>query len=473
MEIFIDPGDPRGLAGQLYAQVCDAILDGRLRAGDALTPSRELARQLGISRFTVTEAYARLAAEGYVDGRGRGGTVVTSTVTATERERPATALRPTATAASIRRFDRDPTARARFDLRPGTIDAGLFSAPAWRRCMAQAMQEAPPHYGDPAGSPALREALARWIGRSRGVLATAADVVVTSGALHAVDLVARVLIEPGDVVAIEDPGYPPAYELLRSLGARTVGVPLDEHGLIVDAIPAEARLIYVTPSHQFPLGVVLSHERRIQLLRWAARHGAAVIEDDYDSQYRYDSRPLEPLQRLDRDGRVIYVGTMSKVLSPSLRIGFAVVPRSITDAVHTMRQTIDWCPPWPTDGALANFITEGHLARHVVRATRHYRERRRAVREAVRSLSVPIEVMPSTAGLHLALVLDGPVGDDDDRRLQRAARDHEVLADSLRRCYRSAPPRIGLLVGFGALPADSVDAAMSALDLALLDFFQR
>lgn len=467
MEIFIDPGDARGLAGQVYAQVRDAILDGRLQAGDALTPSRELAAELGVSRFTITEAYARLAAEGFVDGRGRGGTVVTSTMRATPPARPATALQPTAAAASMRRFDRDPTARARFDLRPGTVDPALFFVPAWRRCVTQAMREPPSHYGDPAGSPPLREALAGWIGRSRGVVTTPEEIIVTSGALHAVDLVTRVLIEPGDVVAIEDPGYQPAYELLRSLGTRVVGVPIDDEGLVVDAIPADARLVYVTPSHQFPLGVVLSHERRVQLLRWAGEHGAAVIEDDYDSQFRYDSRPLEPLQRLDPDGRVIYVGTMSKVLSPSLRIGFAVVPRSIADAVKTMRQAIDWCPPWPTDGALTRFITEGHLARHIDRATRVYRERHRAVQRALTSLAVPVETSPSTAGLHITLLTDGDAGDDAVRRLQQATRAQEVLVASLPRCYQAVPPRAGLLVGFGALPTDRVDAAAAAIETAL------
>ncbi len=469
MEIFVDPGDSRGLAGQIYAQVRDAILDGRLAAGDPLKPSRALAAELGVSRFTVTEAYARLAAEGLVEGRGRGGTVVATTLSTEPPSRPATALRPSPTAASMHRFDRAPTARARYDLRPGTVDPELFSGPAWRRCVTQAMREPPPHYGEPAGSAALRDALAHWIGRSRGVMTTPDEIVVTSGALHAVDLVARVLIEPGDVVAIEDPGYPPAYELLRSLGARVVGVPLDDHGLIVDAIPAGARLVYVTPSHQFPLGTVLSHERRIELLRWAGEHGAAVIEDDYDSQFRYDSRPLEPRPRLDPDGRVIYVGTLSKVLSPSLRIGFAVVPRSIVDTVQTMRQTIDWCPPWPTDGALTRFITEGHLARHIDRATRRYRERHRAVQQALTAMAVPAVTLPSTAGLHLTVLLDGADDGTGARRLLHAATAADVLVGSLDRCYRDAPARHGVLVGFGALPTHRVAAAIEALELVLLD----
>ena len=180
--------------------------------------------------------------------------------------------------------------------------------------------------------------------------------MVTSGALHGMDLVVRVMVGPGDVVAVEEPGYPPAVKLLRSHGLAVVGVPVDAHGLVVDAIPSSARLVYVTPSHQYPLGVVLSHERRLQLLRWAARHDATIVEDDYDSQFRYATRPLEPLQRLDPDGRVVYLGTLSKVLSPSLRVGFAVVPRSILPAVSALRQAVDWCPPWPTQPTLTRLI---------------------------------------------------------------------------------------------------------------------
>ena len=305
VEVFIDPGDRRGLAEQVYVQVRDAIVEGRLVAGDVLTPSRTLATQLGISRFTVTEAYARLAAEGYVDGRRRGGTVVTSGVAATPQGRPRTALEPLALAASIRPYGRNPAATARYDLRPGRVDPGLFPLHAWRRDARAAMEEPPPNYGDPLGTDDLRAALAHWIGRTRGVVTSAEEVVVTSGALHGMDLVTRVIVAPGDVVAVEEPGYPPAVELLRSHGLTVVGVPVDAHGLVVDAIPASARLVYVTPSHQFPLGIVLSHERRLQLIRWAARHDATIVEDDYDSQFRYATRPLEPLQRLDPDGRVV------------------------------------------------------------------------------------------------------------------------------------------------------------------------
>ena len=241
VEVFIDPGDERGLAEQIYVQVRDAIVEGRLVAGDTLTSSRTLAVQLGISRFTVTEAYGRLAAEGYVDGRRRGGTIVTSAVAAPSQVRPRTAIQPRAFAASITPYDRDPTATARHDLRPGTVDPSLFPLQAWRRCATAAMKVAPPHYGDAVGAADLRAVLAHWIGRTRGVVASADEVVITAGALHGMDLVLRALVGPGDVVAMEEPGYPPAVDLLRSHGLTVVGVPVDAQGLVVDAIPPRAR----------------------------------------------------------------------------------------------------------------------------------------------------------------------------------------------------------------------------------------
>ena len=288
------------------------------------------------------------------------------------------------------------------------------------------MRAAPPGYGDPTGADDLRAALAHWIGRTRGVVTSAEEVVVTSGALHGMDLVTRAMVGPGDVVAVEEPGYPPAVELLRSHGLAVVGVPVDADGLVVDAIPPSARLVYVTPSHQYPLGVVLSHERRLQLLRWAARHDATIVEDDYDSQFRYAGRPLEPLQRLDPDGRVVYLGTFSKVLSPSLRVGFAVVPRSIIPAVTALREAVDWCPPWPTQPTLTRLIVDGHLDRHIARARWQYRARREEIVRRLRRSPVPVRPLPSSAGLHVAVLVDG---DDtaDDHALHEASVAEDVL----------------------------------------------
>jgi GntR family transcriptional regulator/MocR family aminotransferase len=464
MELFLDPGRRGTLAAQLYAQVREAIATGRLSPGDRLPPSRTLAADLGVSRFTVAEVYSRLTAEGYVAGRAGGGTVVTSMLAGAPAD-PPTALQPTDRAAAVERFDRDPTQKARFDLRPGTVDLTLFPAEAWRRAINRALRTGADHYGDPAGTAELRRSLAHWIARSRGVVATADQVVVTSGAQHAIDLVVRVLSEPGETVAVEEPGYPPVVSLLRTLGADVAGVPVDGEGLVVDALPATARLVYVTPSHQYPTGVVMSPARRVALLRWANANQAAIIEDDYDSQFRYDTRPFEPLQRLDREGRVIYVATFSKVLAPGMRVGFAVVPPSIVAPMVTLRQCIDWCPPTVTQRALTELIDDGHVDRHVRRAGRVYRERRRQLLDALATgLSAPHRVVPGLTGLHVPLLLDDAL---DDRAVSRVAARHDLMIGSLRRTYHFGPPPGGLVLGFGALPTALVAGAVAALGATL------
>lgn len=464
MDVFVDPTDRRGLSAQLYGQLRDAIVDGRLVAGDQLTPSRQLALDLGVSRFTVTEAYGRLAAEGFVDGQAGGGSIVAGTGARPTTTSRSSALVPLARAAELARFDRYPLRTTTFDLRPGRVDPKLFPADTWRRCMVGASRQPPAQYSDPAGTIELREALARWVGRSRGVMTSGEGVVVTSGAQHGMDLLMRVLVEPGDVVAVEDPGYPPVAELFRFNGARVVAVPVDEHGLVVDALPPTARLVYVTPSHQYPLGVTMSYRRRTELLRWADERNAAVIEDDYDSEFRHDARPLEPLHRLDTDGRVLYVGTFSKTLLPSLRVGFVVAPPPVARAMTALRQMIDWCPPTTTEAALTDFVDNGHLDRHIRRARRVYRDRSQRLQHALgERLSVPSRVLPSSVGLHLTVLLES--GPDD--LVQVIAR-HGLLIGSLRASYRSVPPSHGFIVGFGALPTDDIDAAVDALDQALV-----
>ena len=356
MDLFIEAAGGRGLSEQLYEQIRGAIAGGRLRPGDQLPPSRDAARQLGISRHSVTTAYGRLVAEGFVRGRAGGGSFVAELPGPGPDPGPGPAAVPTAVMPS-RRFAGWTAANGplqpaavRYDLRAGIPDPRLFPGDAWHRKVKAVARPGgwPAATGDPAGEYGLRLAIARWIRRSRSVTAEAETVVVTSGAQHAVNLVGRVMLEPGDTVAVEDPGYLPVVRLLRSLGAHVAGVPVDEQGLVVDQLPPAARIVYLTPSHQYPLGAVLSMTRRRELLSWAARHDAAIIEDDYDSEFRHVDRPLEPIHRLDDSGRVIYVGSFSKVLSPELRLGFAVVPPSLAGPVTALRQLIDWHPPTMT-----------------------------------------------------------------------------------------------------------------------------
>jgi GntR family transcriptional regulator / MocR family aminotransferase len=465
MELFLDTGDERGLSTQLYDQIREAIAAGRLPPGGRLQPSRAVAQGLGIARSTVTDAYARLTAEGYVEGRRGGGSIVLDHASPQhELSEAPTALAPTAQAAAVRRYGIGLESHPRYDLTAGRVDTRLFPLADWRRCTNRALSRLARdfgYYGDPAGSIELRRTLTHWLARSRGIATTADQIVVTHGAGHATDVMARGLLRPGDVAAVEEPGYPPITDMLRSLGIEVVGVPVDEHGLVVDALPAAARLVHVTPSHQYPLGVVLSRERRFALLRWAGRRGAAVIEDDYDSEFRYQNRPLEPLHRLDRDGVVIYVGTFSKMLSPALRIGFAAVPPGLVPAITAIRQAVDFGVPPVTAQTLRTFIEDGHLDRHLRRARKVYAERHRAVRAALASRPDScFTPLPSQAGLHMTLLT--PDAPDDEELNVRSTR-HGLQLSSLRRTYQHSPPRAGIIVGFGAIPTPDIPDAIELL----------
>lgn len=307
---------------------------------------------------------------------------------------------------------------------------------------------------------------------ARGVRAGPEDVLVTNGLQQAADLVGRVLLEPGDVVAVEDPGYPPPHVVFRALGACVVGVPVDGEGLVVDAIPDDARLVFVTPSHQFPLGVPMSPARRLRLLAWARERDVVVLEDDYDSEFRFGGRPLEPLHALDRDGRVIYVGSLSKAMLPTLRLGFCVAPRSLRDALVAAKFTADWHTALPTQAALAGFVADGTLARHVRRMRAVYVERHRLVGAAIDGpLSRWLRPVPSPGGLHLtALLRSGSAADERDVVRRARARGAVVPGLSLYAVDRAARPACaGFCIGYGMVPADRLPAGLSVLAEALAD----
>lgn len=451
MDVFLDPDAEAGLAAQIYAQIRDGILEGRLSAGDRLPPSRELAATLQVSRHTVTTAYGRLVAEGYLDGRRGGGTVVSSVLV------PAAPPAPPPPVIAVRR----PAGAIAYDLRAGTPDRRLFPAAAWARCLRRAVDAHDGGYGDPAGEAALRAALAAWIGRSRGVVADPAQVVVTSGAQQALYLLVRVAARAGDVVAVEDPGYPPFRAMAEAAGARCVPVRVDAEGIVVDAIPEEARLVYVTPTHQFPSGVTLSLRRRLALLDVARRRGALVVEDDYDSELRYVDRPLEPLFRLDRAGVVAYVGTFSKVLSPALRLGFAVLPHALVDDVVTLRRLVDWAPSSTDQLALRDFIVDGLLDRHLRRARRVYGGRQKQVVAAMQGLAAggAVSAPASNAGLHVGVRLRDDV--DEAALLTRLAARGLALQGFASCSVAATTP--GLVIGFGRIADEDLPAALAAL----------
>jgi GntR family transcriptional regulator/MocR family aminotransferase len=461
----------RDLSGQIYRQVRAAILDGRLRPGEPLPPTRELSRSQAVSRNTVGTAYDRLAAEGFVETRLGAGTFVSTAVRVGARtpgrERPGGRLRPRAVWAEIPDLP-DLSGVPEIDLRTGLPDTRLFPWETWRRLVADELRTSAVGngmYGDPTGHSGLRAAIVRHVGVSRAVRATVEDVFVTNGTQQAMDLIGRVLLDPGACVAVEDPGYRPPRRLWVSLSARVVDVPVDAEGIVVDAIPSDAKIVYVTPSHQFPLGMPMSMPRRLALLDWAARHGAVIVEDDYDSEFRFAGRPIEPLQSLDDDGLVIYVGSFSKVMMPTLRLGFLVAPAALHRALRAARYVADWHTPLPTQAALARFLDEGAMARHIRKMRHEYLARHERIAATLASdFGEWLEVIPSVAGLHLSARCR-PGVTVDMAAVQARCRTEGVSINILRE-YGAGPD--GVALGYGAVAIPAIDEGLRRLRKCLV-----
>ncbi len=460
----------RDLTREIYRQLRSAILDGRLRPGDRLPPTRDLAQRLAVSRTTTTAVYDRLLSEGFTETHVGRGTFVAAAI----GSRPVRASAPTGVLRPRPVWDaiREPASMRRsfeFDFRTGVPDVRAFPFDAWRRLHAREWRRAAVGrgaYGEAAGHPGLREAIAEHVSLSRGVRTSRANVIVTSGTQQAVDLVARVLLAPGDLVAVEDPGYGPPRALFRTIGARVAGVPVDDQGLRVDALPEAARLMLVTPSHQYPLGMAMSLERRLALLTWAEQHGAAIVEDDYDSEFRLGGRPIEPLQMLDDAGRVIYVGTFSKTLLPTIRLGFAVVPESIRPAAEAAKFVTDWHSPVPTQRALAAFIREGAFARHVRRMRGIYRERHQRLTAILgRDFADELRVIPAATGVHLAAVATRRSAAEIDAVIERAAAAGVGLQPTAEAAV-DHEPIAGLLFGYGGIATEHIEEGLGRLRAA-------
>jgi GntR family transcriptional regulator/MocR family aminotransferase len=411
---------------QLYSGLRDAILSGRLAAGARLPATRALASELAISRNTVLDAYAQLMAEGYVTGQIGSGTYVAHALPEDllqvhSSARPQPPEQPSPTSQPARALSRRGELIAKtpvtvlhyqtskslspISFRPGQPALDTFPLDTWRRIVDRRWRRTPREllgYGDPAGYLPLREVIAAYLRAARAVHCDARQVIVVSGSQQALDLSARLLLDEGDAAWIEDPGYIGARGALLGAGARAVPVPVDAEGLEIATGAArspQARMVYVTPSHQYPLGVTMSLTRRLALLEWASRAGAWVLEDDYDSEYRYAGRPLSSLQGLDSASRVIYMGTFSKVMFPALRLGYLVAPPDLVDAFVAARALADRHTPSVEQAALAEFITDGHFARHIRRMRALYAERQATlVGEARRELAGLLEVAPAAGG---------------------------------------------------------------------------
>ncbi|MDR2984007.1 MAG: PLP-dependent aminotransferase family protein [Nocardiopsaceae bacterium] len=468
LDMTLPPGPRRRRA--IYEHLRNALLEGKLRAGEPLPPSRELASRLGVSRATVLSAYDQLVGEGFVRTRPGAGTYVTQlpglqSRPARQAAGQASAVSPPQPWAAIplpSAFD----VQAELDFRSGLPDTSLFPLATWRRHTQRVLTVG--HlgkgiYGEPAGDERLREAISRHIALSRGVVTDPGSVIVTSGAQQAIDLVARVLAGPGDQVAVEDPGYEPARWLFQSLRLRIAGVPVDREGIVVEDIPAGVRLVYVTPSHQYPLGVVLSLQRRLALLDWAHRTDAVIIEDDYDSEFRFGGRAIEPLWTLDRDGRVIYVGSFSKTMLPSLRLGFLITPHGLRAALLAAKYVTDWHTSLVTQKAMASFIDEGDFARHIRKMRAVYAQRHELVTATIRdAFADHLEPVTSGVGIHIAAHAPRAAVHDIDHVAGRALQ-HGVAVQRLHRFIVTRQPLSGLVIGYGAIPTNRITEGLDRL----------
>lgn len=476
MELHIRLVGRRGLAVQIYQQMRAAILRGQLVRGERIPPTRELAARLDVSRNTVSLAYEWLVAEGLLSGRSGAGTFVESGAVLPARPRLAAPLAYRAVWDTIELAVTAAGRTAEYDFTIGTPDTSLFPFDTWRRLSARETRAAklPVGYSDPAGHPALRAAVARYIAVSRGVMASADDVIITTGARHAFELIGRVLIDAGARVAVEDPGYPPPRLLFSSFGASVSAVAVDEGGLDVASLPDDARLVYVTPSHQYPLGMPMSHARKVALLEWAARRNAVIIEDDYDSEFRFGGRPLETLHSLDLEQRdaagcVIYVGSFSKSLLPHLRLGFLVAPPALRAPLRAANFIGGWYTQWPLQGTLASFIERGHFARHVRRMRRVYSERySRIVKTLTTELAPWLAAVPSVTGMHITAILRrrGVLfeGDLADRALAAG-----VGFNRLSVYYAGRKPRAGVVLGYGAVATAKIEEGLARLRQCLIE----
>ncbi len=489
LTISLDGRGAAPLHAQLYTRLRQDILAGRLRPGEKVPATRALAAQLAISRTTAVLAYEQLLAEGYVEARRGAGTFVSRHFPDDALRAPLAApLAATGRPSARRRLSQwgdrvraleEPSPRTAerfaplpFDFRPGRPDWEAFPHHVWSRLAARrwrARSADLASYGEPAGYRPLREAIARHLAHSRGVRCEAEQVVVVNGSQQGVDLLIRLWLDPDNRAVVESPGYPGAALALGAHGARLAPVPVDDEGLEVDRLPppegADApRLVYVTPSHQFPTGATLSLSRRLRLLEWSARAGALVVEDDYDSDFRYAGRPLESLQGLDRAGVVAYVGSFSKALFPPLRVGFVVTPADLAGPFVAAKWLADRQTATPEQQVLADFIEEGHFERHLRRMRRLYQSRREALLDALRErLGGVISPGGDGAGLHLVGWL--APGWDAEALAAEAAK-LGVAALPVGGYYHGTTAREGLLLGFAAMDEDRIRGGVERLAVA-------
>jgi GntR family transcriptional regulator/MocR family aminotransferase len=472
--ISIDRKASQPLYRQIYEAFRTRIVKREFRAGQILPSTRQLARDLHVSRFPVLNAYAQLLAEGYFESRIGSGTFIASTLPP-EPGRPshkgvvnsAFGLRTIASHASTLPRYASPSWNKRLGpFQIGQPELAQFPVNKWSNLVARyarKIRTSELQYGDAMGSEALRRAISVYLRTSRGVLCEADQIMIVSGSQQALDITTRVLLDPGAQVWVEEPGYWLVHHVLKIAGCRAVPVSVDSQGLDVLAgieLSSKARAAFVAPSHQYPLGVTMSATRRFQLLEWARNADSWIIEDDYDSEYRYESPPISSLQGLDTGSRVIYIGTFSKVLFPSLRLGYIVIPPDLLERFAAVRQAMDLCPSPTNQAVLTEFIREGHFARHIRKMRQIYGERRRVlVKEIERELGSCSTICGGEAGMHLTILIDGI----KDQEIAAKAAEQNLWLSALSLSYVGGAPRQGFVLGFGNTRTSEMPGAVRVL----------
>jgi GntR family transcriptional regulator/MocR family aminotransferase len=485
--IMLDEKSALPLYRQIYEAIRHAILSGNLRPTAPLPATRLLSQQLGVSRMTIINAYDQLFAEGYLEAKTGAGTFVAAHLPEEFLQTSGFERREHQESSLTRKVDFSDYGKnlaqnsdsilqhhGKSSLVPfehGVPGTEEFPFDVWAK-IAQRWQKKPPSlllsYGDSVGFQPLREAIAVHVAAARGVRCTVEQIIITNGTQQALDLISRIFLTKTTDVYIEDPGYYGARDIFAAAGARLVPVPIDEEGFDLQTArkrSRKARLVYVTPSHQYPLGVTMSLTRRLNLLEWARDRDAFIIEDDYNSEYRYRGRPLASLQGLDRDGRVIYLGTFSKTIFPALRLGYLVVPTNLIEVLAAARALTDLHSPSLDQAVLAEFITERHYARHIRRMRGIYEARQQILIEEVRkNLKGRLEVAPAEAGMHLIGWL--PPGIDDRDVSRRAAEANLKIARLSAYCI-DQKLRGGLLLGYTAFNEKQIRQGVKKLGRVL------
>jgi GntR family transcriptional regulator/MocR family aminotransferase len=452
---------------QVYSGLREAILSGAFNPGEKLPSTRDLAEQLGISRTVVLLAYDQLLAEGFATGRSGSGTYISSGMSAgghgAARPERASRLRlsrfGSSAAASWSRIT-VPQLQKRslpYDFAYGRSDVENFPFEMWRRILLRCARKAPVSeldYGPAGGNLELREAICTHLRRSRAVVCGPSQIIVVNGSQQALDLIARVLIERGDRVAMEDPSYQGAREVLRAAGARLIPVTVDREGLNPAKLPAGARIAFVTPSHQFPTGAILPLARRLELLDWAKRRNAVVVEDDYDGEFRYEGQPLESLQGLDREGRVIYIGTFSRTVFSALRIGYLIAPKSLVPAFTAAKWLSDRHTATLEQRTLAEFISSGVYERYLRHARRRNAARRKALLNAIQvHLGERVEITGDGAGAHIVL---WPRKRMTEEAIVTGAESRGVGVYGISAYFLKRPARAGILLGYSRMKETAI-----------------